>query len=399
MAAQQNLGHSRRRGLAPWLGLGLVLVARRRRHAPIIERSTHPQSAEPERSFAPPPISARAPQPTTDAPADSEAERGRRADKPSEIPAKGWKDILWRTVKEYGDDDVASWARSIAFSGILALFPALAAFVAIYGLFADIETARSHLAGLTGVIPADAATFIGDQMVRIAAANDAGLGLTFLIGVLLSLWSANSGMKALFKGLNIAYDEEEKRGFIKLNLVTLAFTLGGILFVALAMGAIVVVPVALEALGLGGGAQALALLRWPILLALVVGGLALLYRYGPSRDEPKWRWVTWGSVAATVMWIVGSLLFSWYLGNFADYNKTYGSLGAVFGFLMWLWLSAVVVLFGGELNAEIEHQTAKDSTEGPAKPMGARGAEMADTVGEAKEGSLLPEAIAKRLRH
>ncbi|HEY9218268.1 MAG TPA: YihY/virulence factor BrkB family protein, partial [Phenylobacterium sp.] len=325
--------------------------------------------------------------------------RGRDADKPSEIPARGWKDIIWRAAKEYADDDVASWARSIAFSGILALFPAMGAFVAIYGLFADVETARTHLAALTGVIPADAATFIGDQMVRIAAANDTGLGLTFVIGILLSLWSANAGMKALFKGLNIAYDEKEERGFIKLNLITLAFTVGAVVFVSVAMAAVVGVPIAMEAMGLGGGAQVLALLRWPVLVLLVMGGLAMLYRYGPSRDEPKWRWVTWGSAAAAVLWLVGSALFSWYLSNIGDYNKTYGSLGTVFGFMMWLWLSAVVVLFGAELNAEIEHQTAKDTTEGAPKPMGARRAEMADTVGEAKQGSLLPPALARRLHH
>ncbi|MFC3078452.1 YihY/virulence factor BrkB family protein [Phenylobacterium terrae] len=398
MAGQKDLDISRRRGLAPWLGLGLVLAARKRRRAPLIERgAAAPAPAEAERSFAP--AKARPARPAADPGAADDADRGRQAEKPSEIPARGWKDILWRAWKEYGDDDVASWARSIAFSGILALFPALAAFVAIYGLFADIETARGHLAGLTGVIPADAATFIGDQMVRIAAANDAGLGLTFLVGVLLSLWSANAGMKALFKGLNIAYDEEEKRGFIQLNLITLAFTVGAIVFISLAMGAVVVVPIVMQALGLGGAAELLALLRWPLLLAVVMFGLSALYRYGPSRDKAQWRWVSWGSVAATVMWIVGSALFSWYLANFANYNETYGSLGAVFGFLMWLWLSAVVVLFGAEINSEIEHQTAKDTTEGPEQPMGARGAEMADTVGEAKTGGLLPEAIARRLRH
>ena len=393
MAAQKDSVAPRRGGLAPWLGLGLVLAARQRRHAPLVER----RATEPERSFAP--ERTRGALPWADPGAQAEADRGRQAEAPSAIPAKGWKDIIWRAVKEYGDDDVAAWARSIAFSGILALFPALAAFVAIYGLFADIETARGHLAGLTGVIPADAATFIGDQMVRIAAANDAGLGLTFIIGVLLSLWSANAGMKALFKGLNVAYDEDEQRGFVKLNLITLAFTVGAIVFITLAMGAVVVVPVVMEALGLGGAAQLLALLRWPLLLGVVMVGLSALYRYGPSRDKAQWRWVSWGSAAATVMWILGSVLFSWYLANFANYNETYGSLGAVFGFLMWLWLSAVVVLFGAELNAEIERQTARDTTEGHAQPMGARGAEVADTVGEAKRGSLLPEPIASRLRH
>lgn len=392
MAGHRAQSGQPRRGLTPWVGLGLALAARRHRGTPLAE----PRPAEPERSFAPAQGRTRS---AGDSRAHSEADRGRQAETPSDIPAKGWKDILWRAAKEYGDDDVASWARSIAFSGILALFPALAAFVAIYGLFADVETARGHLAGLTGIIPADAATFIGDQMVRIAAANEAGLGLTFAVGLLLSLWSANAGMKALFKGLNVAYDEEERRSFLQLNLITLAFTVGAIAVLTLAMGAVVLVPMAMEALGLGGGARLLALLRWPLLLAMVMFGLAALYRYGPSRDKAQWRWVSWGSVAATVLWMAGSGLFSWYLANFADYNETYGSLGAVFGFLMWLWLSAVVVLFGAELNAEIEHQTARDTTEGHPRPMGARGATVADNLGEARRGSLLPEPIARHLRH
>lgn len=331
-------------------------------------------------------------------PAPEQSERGRSAHAPSAIPARGWKDILWRTFKEVGEDDIQSVARSIAFAGMLALFPALAAFVSIYGLFADVETARDHLSGLTGVIPAGAATFIGEQMIRIAASKDAGLSLTFITGVLLSLWSANAGMKALFKGLNIAYEETETRGFLKLNLITLAFTLGMVLFFALSLAAIVAIPVALETIRVDPALLPVAWLRWPLLLVATMGGLALLYRFGPSREKAKWRWVSYGSVAATVLWLAGSVLFSWYLSNFADYNATYGSLGAVFGFMVWLWLSCTIVLLGAELNAEIEHQTAVDSTTGVSRPLGARGAAMADTVGQAKTGSLMPPAMAKLTR-
>lgn len=330
--------------------------------------------------------------------AHTESDRGRQADTPSDIPAKGWKDILWRAAREFADDDLAAWARSIAFAGVLALFPGLAAFVAVYGLFADIETARAQFASLAGVIPAETAAFMGDQMVRIAQANDTGLGLTFAFGLALSLWSANTGMKALFKGLNIAYDEEEKRGFLALNLVTLAFTAAAIAFLLVAIGAVVALPVVVTALGLNGGAQMLTLLRWPALLALVMLGLSALYRYGPSRDKPQWRWVSWGGAVAAVLWLTGSALFSWYLERFADYDRTYGSLGAVFGFLMWLWLSALVVLLGAELNAEIEHQTARDTTEGHPQPMGARGAVVADHLGESSRGGLLPEPL-RRLLH
>ncbi|MBW3618145.1 MAG: YihY/virulence factor BrkB family protein [Proteobacteria bacterium] len=326
----------------------------------------------------------------------AEPGRGRDADTPTTIPRPGWKDIAWRTVKEVGADDLATVARSIAFSGMLALFPALAAFVSVYGLFADVGTAREHLAGLTGLVPAAAMTLIGDQMVRLAQASEANLSLAFVFGLALSLWSANAGVKALFKGLNVAYEETETRGFIRLNLVSLAFTLGTVLLLALAMAALVALPVALELLRVDPGLVGLSQLRWPALLGVVTVFLSLLYRYGPSRAAPKWRWVTPGGLAAAVLWMAGSALFSWYLTRFADYDATYGSLGAVFGFMTWLWLSSTIVLVGAELNAEIEHQTARDSTTGPEQPLGTRGATMADTVGEVKRGSLLPKWPGRR---
>jgi membrane protein len=192
-------------------------------------------------------------------------------------------------------------------------------------------------------------------------------------------------MKAVFDALNIVYDEEEKRSFIKLNLWSLSFTLGAILFLLLALAGIVALPVVLNYVGLGSGVEWLIRLgRWPVLLIVIVAGLAVLYRYGPSRDEAEWKWLTPGSIVAAVVWLVGSILFSWYVANFGSYNETYGSLGAVIGFMTWIWLSAVVVLTGAEINAEIEHQTAHDTTVGHRQPIGARGATMADTVGAAK---------------
>ena len=325
-----------------------------------------------------------------------ERNRGRAAETPAGIEPLGWTDILWRTGKEIGADDLATVARSIAFSAMLALFPALAAFVSVYGLFADVETAREHLAGLTGVVPAEAMTLIGDQMVRLAQASEANLSLAFIFGVLLSVWSANAGMKALFKGLNIAYEETESRGFIRLNLVSLAFTVGTVLLLAVAMAALVALPVALELLRVDAAVIGLSHLRWPLLLVGVSLFLSLLYRYGPSRAAPKWRWVSVGGAVAAVLWMGGSALFSWYLTRFADYDATYGSLGAVFGFMTWLWLSSTIVLVGAELNAEIEHQTARDTTTGPEQPLGARDAMMADTVGEAKTGGLLPAWLRRR---
>jgi membrane protein len=369
-----------------WFLLGLF-VARRRTAPPPPSRTDRDK---PRIGGSPADDAADTPAKARDL-AAAERDRGRTAQAPSQLHARGWKDVLWRTWKEVGEDDVTTVAQSIAFSGILALFPALAAFVSIYGLFADVGTARQHLAALTGIVPAEVMTLLGEQMVRIAAQKDASLSFTFVLGLVLSIWSARSGVQSLFKGLNIAYEETEKRSFIRQNLVALAFTLGAIVFLALAIAAMVVVPVALKVLGLGGGAAVLAFLRWPALLVMAGLGLAVVYRYGPSRDKPKWRWVTWGSAAASVLWLAASGLFSWYLSNFGHYNQTYGSLGAVFGFMMWLWLSAVVVLLGAELNAEMEHQTIADTTTGAPEPIGTRGARMADTIGPAMKRSKPPK--------
>src|SRR5918997_3101544 len=317
--------------------------------------------------------------------AADEPERGRHANAPTEIPTLGWKDILWRTYEEFGNDRVMSVAAGVTFYALLALFPAIAALVSIYGLFADPATIEGHLGTLSGVLPGGATEIIGEQVRRIAGQGGGTLGFSFVIGLAISLWSANAGMKAIIDALNIVYEEEEKRGFIALNLQSLAFTLGAILFVILALGGIVVLPILLDFVGLGGTAETLlSLARWPVLLVVVVTGLAVIYRYGPSRDKAEWKWVTPGGLVAAVLWLVGSVLFSWYVANFGSYNETYGSLGGVIGFLTWIWISTMVVLIGAEMNAEIEHQTAKDSTEGAHQPMGTRGATMADTLGEAK---------------
>jgi membrane protein len=276
---------------------------------------------------------------------------------------------------------VAGIARGVAFSALLALFPALAAFVALYGVFADPALAREQLATLSGFVPVEGLEILGEQMNRLAGAGETGLSLAFVGGLLVSIWSANGGMKALFQGLNVAYEEREKRSFIRVNLWSLAFTLGAMLFFAAASGLVIVAPVALQAMRLDPELLPLAWLRWPALVATLMIGLALLYRFGPSRERAKWRWISVGSIAASLAWIAGSALFSWYLANFANYDAAYGSLGALFGFMMWIWLSSMVVLCGAELNSEIEHQTAVDSTTGAPLPMGRRGATMADTLG------------------
>jgi membrane protein len=295
-------------------------------------------------------------------------------------------DIAWRVLEGFQSDRVMLVAAGVTFYGLLALFPAIAAIVSLYGLFTDATTITNHVGLLSGFLPAGALDVIGDQVKLLTAQGQGTLGFTFIGTLALSLWGANAATKAIFDALNIIYKEREKRSFIQLTLRSLAFTLGGIALVLLAIGGIVVVPVALKVLGFPDGSTAylLSLLRWPLLFVAILFALACLYRFGPSRERPQWRWVTWGSAIAAGIWIAGSLLLSWYVANFGSYNATYGSLGAIIGFLVWMWLSTIVVLTGAEINAEAEHQTGQDSTEGRRKPMGARGARMADEVGAAR---------------
>jgi membrane protein len=257
----------------------------------------------------------------------------------------------------------------------------------MYGLFTPAKTISAQLNFLADVMPATSYALISDQVVRIAGNSDGKLSLAFITGLGIALWSANAGMKSIFDALNIVYDEDEKRGIVALNLVSLTFTAGAIVSLLLALGAVVVLPLVLAFAGFSAEyyAGALPLLRWPALFVLMMLGLALLYRFGPSRRRAKWRWVSVGSMFAAMAWIAVSLAFSWDLSKFADYNATYGSLGAVIGLMMWMWISTLVVLVGAELNSEIEHQTARDSTVGPEKPLGNRGAVMADTVGAAQD--------------
>jgi len=309
---------------------------------------------------------------------------GHDAEAPGQIPARGWWQILKRTYREINDDRLSIIAAGVTFYVLLALFPALGAMVSIYGLFADRGTIGEQLNALAGVLPPEALTVIGDQMNRLATADESTLGFGFALGLALSLWSANQAMKAIFDALNVVYEEEEKRSFLKLNAMTLAFTLAGILLVLVAMALVVVLPVALDFIGLGAFAEwALTVLRWPVLLLVLGTVIAAIYRFGPSRERARWRWVSWGSAFATVFWLIASGLFSWYVANFGNYNETYGSLGAVIGLITWIWISTYIVLIGAELNAEIEHQTVQDSTTGMDSPLGTRGAKMADEVAEA----------------
>jgi membrane protein len=318
-----------------------------------------------------------------DAPDDEQ--HGRHAVTPSQIPWRGWKDILIRTYEQFNEDRLLAVAAGVVFYGLLALFPAITAIVSSYALFATPNTINDHLSMLSGVLPGGAFDIVKEQVGRVLEKGNLKLGTAFIVSFLFALWSANGGMKAIIDALNVVYDEPEKRGFFKLNAVSLVFTFGGLVAVLIAIGMVVALPIVLSTIGLGSITELIFRIgRWPLLVVLMLLGLAVLYRFGPSRRLPQWRWLTVGSLFASLTWLAGSALLSYYLANYANYDATYGSLGAAIGLMMWMWMSAIVVLLGAELNSEIEHQTKMDSTEGGGKPLGARGAHVADTVGEAK---------------
>jgi membrane protein len=307
-------------------------------------------------------------------------ERGRLADAPEEITLAGWRDILQRFLADISRDNVSLMAAGIAFYGLMSLAPAFTALVALYGLVADPAVVQAQVAGLEGMVPPEARSIIAAELTAIVQAHSSSLGVGFVLGLVIAFWSANYATGALISALNVAYGEEEKRGLLRYYASALLLTVCAVGFGALALLLIAVIPAILNWLPIAPSLRTLSLLRWPVLLLLFAIGLGVIYRYAPSRNQPRWRWVSWGAAAATLLWIAGSALFSIYVDRFATYNKTYGSLGAVVVLLMWLWLSAYVVLLGAELDAEMEHQTARDTTDRPAKPMGRRGAYVADTV-------------------
>ncbi|MFK4721616.1 membrane protein [Bradyrhizobium niftali] len=310
--------------------------------------------------------------------------RGRRSRSPFAIPLAGWKDIFWRTYQRIDDDRLLATAGGVVFFGLLSIFPAVTALVSSYGLFADPATISANLQTLATMLPEGSFQIVEDQVGRVVSKGNTTLGATFLLGLLLAIWSANAGVKSIFDALNVAYEEREKRSFIRLNSVSLAFTVGGIAALLLMVGAVVAFPLALNHLGMAPESKLIvALARWPLLFLILLAALAILYRFAPSRDAPRWQWLSLGAVTAALLWIAGSALLSWYLSEFANYNATYGSLGAAIGLMMWMWMSAIVIMFGAELNSEIERQTLRDTTTGEPKPLGSREAVSADTVGAA----------------
>jgi membrane protein len=328
-----------------------------------------------QRYFRPDPVAAeRSPtagsSPDTLARELSRPDRGRLSRNPLRIPWTGWKDILWRTYVRTGEDRLLATAAGVVFFGLLAVFPAITALVSCYGLFADPATIGANLQTLALLLPEGSFQIVQDQIARVLMKGNTALGASFLFGLALAIWSANAGVKAVIDALNVVYEEREKRSFIRLNLLSLAFTTGGIAALLLMVSAVVALPLALDHVGLAPESQLIvSFARWPLLLVILLTALALLYRFGPSRQAARWEWLSIGTLAAALLWIAGSSLLSWYLSNFANYNATYGSLGAAIGLMMWMWMSAIIVLCGAELNSEIEHQTALDTTVGRAKPL------------------------------
>jgi len=313
--------------------------------------------------------------------------RGRDAASPTKIPVRAWKDVLLRVKSEAKEDHATLLAAGVALYGLLALVPALIALISVYGLVADPQTIDSQLANSLTAAPAEVRTVISQQVRDIGNASSGAI-LAVIGGTLLALWSASAGVKNLIEAINVAYDEDESRGFVKLRAVSLAFTVGVIVFLVVAFGLIALLPSLLAEANLGtAGRVAAGVLRFAILFAGLLFGLAVLYRYAPDRQNAKWSWASPGAVFAAVVWIVGSLLFSLYTANFGKYNETYGALAGFVVLILWLLLTALVVILGAELNCELERQTLRDSTAGPDQPLGSRGAYAADTFAPPAKGN------------
>ena len=307
--------------------------------------------------------------------------RGREAPSPLAMPQAGWRDILIRTIRRTNRDRIDILAASAAFWALLALFPAIAALIALSAFVLKPSAMRDQISELAAPLPDEAASLVNDRVAQVAS-QDTAAGTGAIIAIVFAVWTASAATKTLMEGLNTAYDEKESRNFLSFNIVAALLTFGLFVGFIVAITTIVVVPATLALQpGLGWAGAIVDWLRWPVMGAFALAGLSTLYRFGPSRTNARWRWISLGAVVATVIWIVASLAFSLYVRNFAAYNQFYGTLGGVAILMIWFWLTSYIVLLGAELNAEVEHQTRRDSTVGPVKPMGRRGAVKADTLG------------------
>lgn len=306
---------------------------------------------------------------------------GHQADSPTQIPVLGWRQVLQRAMRASKEDNIPLLAAGVAFLGFLALFPAAIALVTLVGLVADPAQITQQVQSFTVGLPQASSQLISAQLSSITQSSSGTLTVGLVISLLAALWSASSGTSSLMTAVNIAYEEKESRGFLKLRGAALLLTLGTVVFLVLTLALIAVVPVLLRAVPLGPvGAVLAQLARWALLGALIVVGLAVLYRIAPDRNPPKFRWVSVGSVVAASLWLLGSVGFSLYINFFSNYNKTYGTLAGAIVLLLWLFLTSYIVLLGAEINAQAEYQTARDTTIGEPKPMGQRGAVVADSA-------------------
>jgi len=311
---------------------------------------------------------------------------GREAERPSEIPPRGWFAVLKRVKAEVKDDNVSLLAAGVAFYAMLAIFPAIIALVTIYGMVAEPDQVESQVGEFAKSLPSGADQLLTQQLENVVNAGRQALSIGLVISLLALLWSVSSGVQGLVKSLNVIYDERETRGFVKLRGLSLLLTIGAIVVAVVALALITVFPGVTDNFDLGrAGELAASIARWVLLAVLVLLALGVVYRLGPDRANPRWRWVSLGAVVALVLWLLGSVGFGWYVDNFGSYNQTYGALAAVIILLLWLFLSAFAVLLGAEFDAETERQTARDTTTGPERPLGERDAEVADTLGESPQ--------------
>jgi membrane protein len=308
-------------------------------------------------------------------------DRGREAERPGQIPARGWKDVVVRLKAQMKADDVPLLAAGVAFFALLALVPTLVALVSLYGLVADPADVQSTVEDSLRAAPTEVRDLVSSQLESVIDSSPSGLRAGVFVGLALALWSASSGMKHLMGALTLAYDEVDDRKFLRLRGLALLLTVGAVVVALLALGGMVAPNGLDDSRSTGTLRLALQIARWPVLAVVAMVALSVLYRWAPDRDAARWRWVSPGAVLATVVWVVASIGFSIYTANFGSYNETYGALGAIVVMMLWLYITAYVVILGAEVNCELERQTVVDTTRGPARPLGERNAYAADTLG------------------
>lgn len=311
--------------------------------------------------------------------------KGRHATKPRRIPWKGLKEVALRVKEQLKKDHIQVISAGVAFYFFLAIFPAIAALISVYGIITDPVQVQQQMTQAAAFLPEEAYNLLSDTLNRITSKSSGTLGWSLVFSILLSLWSANKGTSALFEGINVAYDELDERGLIKKYALTLLFTFIGIVVGIIALAIVVGYPALVGSLNLPEPWHTIIeLVRWLLLAGLIIVVLTMIYKFAPDRDNPEFRWASWGSVVATVLWLLGSLLFTLYVNQFGNFDATYGSVAAVIILMLWFFLTAFIILLGAEINSELEHQTAYDSTTGPDEPMGQRGAWHADHVADSE---------------